>query len=114
MTFEFIDTDRVRIGASTVRVQIADPPLRDATTHLVEATSGPSDKLLQEVSPADLAGVKAESIPKGLQVTIYRPETKVTGLDYIGGQRSLWSPDADRAQLLFQQLVKTNDRAEFR
>lgn len=83
MTFEFIGSECVRIGACTLRVQVTDTPLSGGTTHLVEATSGPSDKLLQKVSPADLAGVKAESIPKGFQLTIYRPETKVAGLDYL-------------------------------
>lgn len=83
MTLEFVGSECVRIGARTARVRVQHPLMSDGTTHLVEATSGPSDELLQEVNPTDLAGVKAESIPKGFQLTIYRPETKVAGLDYL-------------------------------
>lgn len=83
MTFEFTGPDSVRIGARTVRMSVQDIPMQDGTTHLVEATSDPRSKSEEKLCPADLAGVKAESIPRGFQVTIYQPEARATGLDVL-------------------------------
>lgn len=83
MTIEFIGPDSVRIGARTVRMRIQATPMKDGTTHLVEATSDPSRRFQEKLDPTDLSGVKAESIPKGFQLTIYEPETRIAGLDYL-------------------------------
>jgi hypothetical protein len=83
MTFEFTGPDSVRIGARTLRVRVQDAPMKDGTTHHVEATSNPTAKFQEKLCPAELAGLKAESIPYGFQLTIYQPEARATGLDFL-------------------------------
>lgn len=83
MTIELIGPDSVRIGARTVRMRLQATPMKDGTTHLVEATSDPSRKFQEKLNPSDLSGVKAESIPKGFQLLISDPETRIAGLDYL-------------------------------
>src|SRR5689334_16203741 len=83
MTITFTAPDRVRINSREVLMRTADPPMRDGSTHYVEATSDIRNKYQPTLFVSELSDIPAGTLPKGFQINIYLPEARCYGVDFF-------------------------------
>lgn len=77
---------RVQIGSRELKVSFISPPMRDGTTHLVEATSDPVNEYKQKLLVTDLNGVLGGMLPSGFEIIIEGPHGRTPGLDFLSFQ----------------------------
>ncbi|MCU7805488.1 MAG: hypothetical protein KZQ96_20045 [Candidatus Thiodiazotropha sp. (ex Lucinoma borealis)] len=83
MALEFIERNQIRINGKDLALAVIDPPFKDGNSLLVEATSDTTNTHQQKLFVGDLQRVLGNMLPKGFQITIYRPEAQTKGLDFV-------------------------------
>lgn len=81
-----LDGTRVQIGSRELKVSFISPPMKDGTTHLVEATSDPANEYKQKLLVTDLNGVLGGTLPSGFEIIIQSPHVRTPGLDFLSFQ----------------------------
>ncbi len=82
-TLKIEGPDKVALGNRKLDVSKYDPPFKDGSSLVVEATSDPANRFQQKLLPSELSGVAASELPKGFQINVYRPEARTKGLDNL-------------------------------
>lgn len=93
MVLEFVDDKQVRINDRTLKIFEFDPPFKDGTSHIVEATSDPTEaKYGQFLLVSDLSGLVGEMLPKGFRLAITSPEARTRGLNFASSENLINGP----------------------